>query len=351
MKTNKLKSERIRLGKGLFALAVIWSKSNLTQSEREEQIKTAPRRRKTLDGKTGIRYLREQVDAVAKQIADERQARKAKRQRNGYPACITRSQPVRLPSGPLNERLRVRVALDVMAAFRGHYRIDPSAGSESMRLTANPSEVGIQQSRSQDWDYYSRATKRPKLVIRQTVTVPRAWWSRVQARNLAIVDGMLTLDAQQAEGAPTGIELFAAVWLVQGRGYDISAQHGFIARDTLTGESYHANTAKQALTGLSRKLAGRKLSAALDDALAKHGIEGLVQQHPGITVTLQDARITGSCEYGIRSFCERSGLPYDAGQAPLADVYAAYQGYPLPEARRAILHALRRQKHAVLRAA
>lgn len=59
-----------------------------------------------------------------------------------------------------------------------------------------------------------------------------------------------------------------------------------------------------------------------------------------------DARAIGACEYGIRSWCARTGISYEAGQATVAEVYAAYQASPAPEARFAILHAARRARHA-----
>lgn len=354
-----LKADRARLGSGLFGLAVRFSRGESTQREREDAIKALKRRRKALDGKTGVRHLRAEVDAVSEKIRANRKARKGARirgvdatQRAVRAGVRPNAQhPVRLPSQPLERRLRARVSDDVMRIFKIRYRVDPKAGSESLEITRNPAEVGIKQTESLDWDYYSKATKYPKKVVDTELTVPAAWWLRVRAHGLEVVDDMLTLDAQRAEGAPADVDLFAAVWLTQGRGYEITAWRGYIARERTTGISYHGADPAAALRGLNRKLGAARATGKLQDLLAKHGIDGVVARAPHLTVSLSDARATGACEYGIRSWCHRAGLPYEAGSASLSDVYAAYRAHPLPEARAAILHALRRQKRAVLAAA
>jgi len=215
----------------------------------------------------------------------------------------------------------------------------------------------VKQTESFDRDFYAKSYRtaggfRPSKKITDTeITVPAAWWSRVKHQSLTEVDGMLTLDAQRAEGAPAGVDLFAATWLEQGRGYELRATAGYIARDHDTGTTYHGADPRKALLGLNRKLTGRKISTQLEDLLTKHGIAGLVERAPNLNVSVADARLAGACEYGIASWCNRCGLPYEAGQATLAEVYACYQRHPMPEARAAILHAIRRQKRAVLKAA
>lgn len=355
-----LKADRARLGSGLFSLAVRFSRGESTQREREDAIKATKRRRKALDGKAGIRHMREEIDAVSEKIRAARKARHTARCRpidatsRARAAGLIQSaprDPVKLSSQPLERRLRTRVADDVMRIFKSRYRIDPKAGSEFLEITRNPADVGIRQTEALDWDYYSKATKYPKKVVDTELTVPAAWWIRVRDQGLEVVDDMLTLDAQRAEGAPADVDLFAAVWLTQGRGYEISAWRGYIARERTTNISYHGADPAAALRGLNRKLGAARATGKLQDLLAKQGIEGVVARAPHLTVSLSDARATGACEYGIRSWCHRAGLPYEAGSASLADVYAAYRAHPLPEARAAILHALRRQKRAVLAAA
>lgn len=207
----------------------------------------------------------------------------------------------------------------------------------SVRLTADPARVGITQQEVKEWNFYSGAHKNHPMLYKQwTVTVPADWRVRVQRRGLAVVDGMMTLDAAALEAA--GCELFAATWAMQGRGCNVSICRGYIARSG--GTSYHAETINLALTGIARK----SRSVALTTMLAAADLSDLVSAAGSLSVSVSDARLTGSCEYGIKSWCNTVGLPYTAGAAPIAQVYAAYLREPRAEARAAILHALRRSR-------
>lgn len=359
---TRIAAARAHLGVGLFALACDFSRKDMAQAAREAAIKATKRRRRSLDGKSGVRYLREQVDACSALIRESREMRQQSRRRTTTPAGIThpRVDPIRrLYKGgrqALENRLAHRLDAEIGALVASAYRLD-SAGSLDIEITRDPSAVGVKQAESFDRDFYAKSYRtaggfRPAKKITDTeITVPAAWWSRVKHQDLTEVDGMLTLDAQRAEGAPADVDLYAAAWLEQGRGYELRATRGYIARDTTTGAAYHGADARKALLGLNRKLTGRKISAQLEDLLAKHGIGSLVERAPNLTVSIADARLTGACEYGIASWCNRCGLPYEAGQATLAEVYACYKKHPMPEARAAILHAIRRQKRAVLKTA
>ena len=356
-----LRNDRKRLGVGLFNLAVSLSRMPTlpTQAQREAMIKSLKRRRKTVDGKTGLRHLRQEVDGLIGRICSNRRKREASRypgDRRPFSAATRGRPPVRLDPRPMEERLKARVAGAVATFFAAGYRFDV-AGPADVEITKDPAKVGVRQSGYLDWDFYSRATKYPKQIVVTTITVPNAWRIRVLARGLALVGGLLTLDAQRLEGAPDGVELYAASWLEQGRGYAVRKVDGFIAREVLpeaqvqAAAVFHAKSLDKAVKGLLRKIGAAIADREIRDLLARHGIDTVVSRHPDLVVTLQDARVTGSCEFGIRSWCNRTGLPYEAGMAPLGDVYAAYKTQPLPEARVAILHALRRNKKAILKAA
>jgi hypothetical protein len=167
--------------------------------------------------------------------------------------------------------------------------------------------------------------------------VPADWRRRVFARGLAAAGGMMTLDAHALE--PAGdISLFAATWASQGRGYDVQLHHGFIAMQD--DEHYHAETAEMALRGLRRKAGRRRTYIESYEST----VEEFSARYADIAgaVTLQDARSTGSCEYGIRSWCERVGLDYELNEAPLEAVLNAFCRFPQVEVRRAVIHAVRR---------
>jgi len=210
----------------------------------------------------------------------------------------------------------------------------------SVSLTSDPALVGWSQSAEADWDKYRGSYKGWACNYKvNTVTVPADWRVRVQRRGLAEVDGMLTLDAAPVEAA--GCELFAASWLVQRRGNTADLTRGYIARAGAI--TYHGATIDQALSGIARKARELAFSARLAGA----DLTVLVASCPDARVSVADARLSGACEYGIKSWCASVNLPFDAGSATLAEVYAAYQREPRPEAHATILRVLRRNRAAI----
>lgn len=258
----------------------------------------------------------------------------------GTPGHRTGRTPVSLPAGTPAQRLDALRRAAVIAEYRSIYR-EAAHGELAVTLTRDPAAVGIKQAERHEW-----AQKGARYSTRYqdtTITVPADWRVRVARRGLADVDGMMTIDASPLEGAPAGVELHAAVWLVQGRGTTVTAQRGVIARTA--GLSYHGTDASQALAGLKRK----QRAAEWDATLRTADLSALIEKAgTGIVVTIADAEAIGACSYGIESWCYRTGLPYDAGSATLGQVYEAYQRDPAPEARAAMLHALRRcRRHLI----
>lgn len=182
------------------------------------------------------------------------------------------------------------------------------------------------------------------------ISVPHDWGTRVFANDLEELDGMMTLDAHRLM-SPDGVELYAATWAAQSRGYSVTTHRGFIA--VSGGLSFHADTAEHALKGIRRKVtaAGRPARARVSPLHL--AIEEFVKRYQryDVTVELDDARESGSCEYGIRTWCEAVGLDYAEGEAPLAAILAAFQKRPQVEVRLAVLHAIRRHRATLRKAA
>jgi len=85
--------------------------------------------------------------------------------------------------------------------------------------------------------------------------VHRLWGTRVYKAGLAVLDGLLTLDAGPAEttATPDGRKaaLYQALWVGQGQGFSLTTYRGYIA--TTTGLFYHATTAEAAILGLASR--------------------------------------------------------------------------------------------------
>ena len=246
----------------------------------------------------------------------------------------------RLPSGTPETRLQARrhKAIDHALAplrFGDHDKLE-------IKLTRDPAAVCLRVSDETSFDVYGGKFKgRPCHYHRNIVTTPADWCRRVEAKGLAVVDGMPTLDVAPML-APEGAELFAAVWIAQGRGNAWVEQRGYIARHGA--HTFHAATPSEALSGLAKKTKAAQLSVDWEACIKSSALPELAERNAGTFVTLTDARRIGACEYGIKSWCNATGLPYEAGRAPISEVVNAFLREPRSEARAAILHAIRRSK-------
>lgn len=114
----------------------------------------------------------------------------------------TGRKPVTLPVGMLAQRLETLRKTAVRCAFVRAFR-QPAHGDLSIMLTDDPAKVGVVQRDYDDWNIYAKSYKKgPAKCLDNTITAPAMWRARVDKRGLAVVDGMMTLDAAVIEGAP-----------------------------------------------------------------------------------------------------------------------------------------------------
>jgi hypothetical protein len=365
------------VGARLWVLAQAWSRDLPdTQAKREAAIKAVRGRKQVIAGSRSVRIAREAVEAAAAAIRSARKARPYRRATAhlGYAPTVANCPPaqwqlaagdpttkrepthgtprptaqrVLLPAGSLEERLERCTARLLRRA--SPMREGAAGGTTySVVLTRNPASVRYGVSIGVNRDTYRGAYKGwAAREDHHSITVPHGWLVRVHKRGLAVVDGMLTLDAAPLDHAPDGVRLYAAVWAEQGRGYEVHNRRGVIAL-AVDGTAYHGADVDQAVRGLARKLTGRRLSAEWA-ALAAASIDrfrAAVAPFGDVLVRVADARAIGACEYGIRSWCHQVGLDYEAGAATLAQVLAGYELHSAPEARAAIIHALRRVRRS-----
>lgn len=174
------------------------------------------------------------------------------------------------------------------------------------------------------------------------ICVPKDWRHRVQRKGLAILDGMMTLDARLLE-SPANMEVYAAVWARQGRGFSAITEHGFVA---VSGNaSFHADSYEKAIHGLSRKLKALKTGLGVKANL-ELPIENFISKFSryNCDVGIDDARKSGSCEYGILSWCASTGIDHARCSITIQEALNAFRQLPQIEVRQAVLYAVKRHR-------
>ncbi len=261
-------------------------------------------------------------------------------------AQVPAQEPVRLPAGKPMARLnavRVKSVTETAHSLLRH----GAAGGHSMRVAfaLDASVVNYVVTMDQNRDTYAGAYKGwTANEDHHRITVPQDWRLRVERKGLASLGGMMTLDAHPL--MPDGdVLVFAATWARQGRGFEVKVDRGFITM--LGGEHFHGETAQAAIKGVRRKV--KSASAPMRTVSVSPyalTVEAFVSRSAkrDVMVSVIDAQESGSCDFGIRSWCEFVGLDYASGEAPLSLVLDGFRMRPQEEVRRAVLYALRRQR-------
>ncbi len=290
-----------------------------------------------------VQELRDDFDAARRHRRINQVNTKANRTISALPAPTGRPA-IRLPLGTPATRLIELRRRTVTQYAQQAFRHGASGGTKFMVGFADRTrDVTYTTSLGQNYDVYRGAYKGWSAnVDLHQICVPADWRLRVERKGLALLSGLMTLDALQIE-APAGIELYAAVWASQGRGYAVRTERGFIA--VAGSDSFHSDTTDGAISGLLRK--GRSASTrAATIADMKSAVDAFIAKYTSydIDVSLDDARRSGSCEYGIRSWCAYVGIDIRRAQVPMVELLEGFSCMPQIEVRRAVLSAVKRAK-------
>lgn len=249
---------------------------------------------------------------------------------------------IQLPEGAPAQRLvNLRKSVITKLAKECFRYGAPGGTGFTIKFASTTAEVRYSVELGRNYDVYRGAYKGwGANVDCHTICIPLDWRIRVQRKGLAQLGGMLTLDAHPME-APAGISLYAAVWASQGRGYDVKTERGYIA--VSGAENFHGETVEEAVSGLLKKCTVLKANMELmaDFALS---VDAFIAKYSDykIDVSLDDARKSGSCEFGIRSWCESIGVDVNRIRIPMAELLEGFQKMPLSEVRRAVLYSVRK---------
>jgi len=290
-----------------------------------------------------VQELRDDFDAARRHRRLNQVNTKANRTISALPAPTGRPA-IRLPLGTPATRLIELRRRTVTQYAQQAFRHGASGGTKFMVGFADRTrDVTYTTSLGQNYDVYRGAYKGWSAnVDLHQICVPADWRLRVERKGLALLGGLMTLDALQIE-APAGIELYAAVWASQGRGYAVRTERGFIA--VAGNDSFHSDTAEGAISGLLKK--GRSAQTRVSTiADIKSAVEAFITKYAryDIDVSLDDARKSGSCEYGIRSWCVSVSIDIARVHVPMAELLEGFRRMPQTEVRRAVLGAVKRNR-------
>jgi hypothetical protein len=166
-----------------------------------------------------------------------------------------------------------------------------------------------------------------------TFHVPARWESRVAKRGIALIDGMLTLDARPVPAAQKrqhGVsDAYHATWVRQGKGCYLVQHSGVIMRLSASDPWVHGPDLQSAVKTASRRgkqdrRAARQQVREQAIANADWGAVWPDQDLEHVMVCLRDSESVGNCGTGTRAWVDR-WLPEFSGVdcAPAPVVLAA----------------------------
>lgn len=240
------------LGKRLYNLALAWSRDGIParQADQVTAITNLKGRKRSVNGTRDVRKIRAMLEKTVAEIRRARQERYPWRQRIGSRPWGEEGMTAYWLE-PISERLQ-RYTHELVAAADS-FRFGAAGGARySVRLTRDPREVGYHVRLGTNRNTYRGEFRGwAARTAHHEVTVPSDWLIRVYKRGLADLGGLLTLDGSRVKSPVYSIEVYAAVWASQGRGYAVKTHYGFIAR---SGEKHHhAATLEGAIRGVQRK--------------------------------------------------------------------------------------------------
>lgn len=255
-----------------------------------------------------------------------------------YPR-LTRFGP--LPQGTPTQRLEAVRKAAILKCAKSCFRHGAAGGSSfEVEFAGVSSQVKYEVNMGCNRDTYGGSFKGWLAhEDHHHLCVPADWRKRVEIKGLAILDGMMTLDAHLIHERD-GVAVHAAVWARQSRAYQVVTERGYLA--TGHGLAFHGESAEEATRGLERKL--RAIGRGTPVPAMNLDVEGFVRRfskYAKLMVSIDDARDTGACEFGIRSWCEAVGIDMEQQEVTMQRLLQGFAMRPQEEVRHTVLHAVR----------
>lgn len=130
------------------------------------------------------------------------------------------------------QRLEVLRKTAIRKVFTSTFR-QPAHGETKVVLTDDPAKVGVTQTPYDDWNVYAKSYRHgPARCLDTVVTVRLRWRTRVERRGLAVLNGMMTLDAILVGVEANDVRLLYATWAAQGRGTRLTSSTALLQSAT-----------------------------------------------------------------------------------------------------------------------
>lgn len=299
----------------------------------------------------GLRADTEAIDSylgMPGRIHDARRARTKRRFRARFGrdlvACIYSATTHRfgpLPQGTPAQRLAAVRKSAIQGCAKSCFRHGAAGGSSfTVGFADTSSQVKYEVIMDANRNTYGGAFKGwLASEDHHRLCVPADWRKRVVDKGLAILDGMMTLDAHLIQ-ARDGVAVYAAVWARQSKGYQVITERGYLA--TGHGLAFHGESLEAATKGLERKF--RAVGRGATVPAMNIDVEGFVRlfsKYATLMVSIDDARKIGACEFGIRSWCEAVGIDMGQQKVPMQRVLQGFAARSQMEVRQTVLHAVR----------
>jgi hypothetical protein len=270
------------------------------------------------------RLTRSQAALVRSAVA--RHAERAGRKPSSY-------QPILA----LRERIRSETLEAVRPRIRGLYRVYTLDGLRVSISARHGCDASTSTKYVSGRGGFGHVTDGQRIDL----NVCPSWRRRVEAEGLAVCDGLFTTHATPVLEAE-GITVYRAAWVRQGRGYDLNAEGGCLARHADSGTTYHSadGDPAKALAGLERKLKVQGTPIAVRDAAraerARKAAQRKARKLAGLAdrfrrwdladiahveVTRDDSLRAGNCGPGTDEFIARFAPGRDS--ATIGDLAAA----------------------------
>lgn len=159
-------------------------------------------------------------------------------------------------------------------------------------------KIGVRTDYNLDWDMYSKSYGHPGKEFYTCIKIPVLF--DLPPENLRIFDDIVNLKCDFLK-RENSISFYNALWIKQGKGFNIEIASGIIAVNWKLNISFHAETLEDAESGLIKKIKKETAPPKKEKVYS--------EWKPTDYITRKKFhQLTGACMEGIEQFCHRARI-------------------------------------------